>query len=251
MVGGPSRRAASTRRAEPARKRVRSLERLLARASLPEPVRKQKEAELATAKAEAQTSKRKQRERLNSKKYHGVKFFERRKLERRIEGLKKMLPTEPAVAQQLRDAEHDLLYVRHFPRNKKYLSLFPKENKDAEPVAKLRRKIRARIIRRLEEGTLGAPTDETGGDDDVVPAGERVADEEAFAQDDFFEGDSGDEVEEPSADNTSSRGPEQRRLQPRTSRGKGGEEPSSDTKRRPDRNAHKSRKRVKSACPAV
>ena len=134
----------------PAKKRARSIERLLKRDTLPEAVRKQKEAELAEVMKEAQKGKRVEREKLNSRKYHGVKFFERRKIERKIEALKKRLGgAEPAAAStsavstavatnaaaaaadddvvpdgadlaaMLREAEYDLLYVTHFPRNKK------------------------------------------------------------------------------------------------------------------------------------
>lgn len=177
----------------PAKKRARSIERLLKRATLPEAVKKQKEAELADLMQEAKHSKRVAREKLNSRKYHGVKFFERRKLERRIESLKKQLDagssssSDADLPGELREAEHDLLYVLHFPRNKKYLSLFPTQDGDSPAVDKLRKKIRARIVRHFEAGTLGPPPDEAGGDDDLGP-GEMAASAAAFAEDDFFDG---------------------------------------------------------------
>jgi hypothetical protein len=183
----------------PARKRARSIERLLKRATLPEAVQKQKEAEMAGLMQEAKQSKRVAREKLNSRKYHGVKFFERRKLERKIEALRKHIDTGDSSSSgadlpaELREAEHDLLYVLHFPRNKKYLSLFPTQHSDSVAVDKLRKKIRARIVRHFEAGTLGPPPDEAGGDDDLAP-GERAASAAAFAEDDFFDG--GDDGEE-------------------------------------------------------
>jgi hypothetical protein len=177
----------------PAKKRARSIERLLKRATLPEAVKKQKEAELTDLMQEAKRSKRVAREKLNSRKYHGVKFFERRKLERKIESLKKQLDAGGSSSSgadlqaELREAEHDLLYVLHFPRNKKYLSLFPTQDGDSLAVDKLRRKIRARIVRHFEAGTLGPPPGEEGGDDDLGP-GERAASAAALAEDDFFDG---------------------------------------------------------------
>ena len=64
------------------KKRLRGLERLLQRGNLPDDVRRAKEAELASLQGEAQKQKKVQRERHFSKKYHGVKFVERRKVER-------------------------------------------------------------------------------------------------------------------------------------------------------------------------
>ena len=123
-----------------ASKQVRSLERLLKR-ELPAHVRREKEAALAALQQQAQKAKRTQRERAFSKKYHKVKFFERRKVERRIAHLKKQLEgagpkAQPELRRQLQAAEHDLLYVQHFPRHKKYLSLFPVAGTDDAFVAR-------------------------------------------------------------------------------------------------------------------
>ena len=153
-----------------ASKQVRSLERLLKR-ELPAHVRREKEAALAALQQQAQKAKRTQRERAFSKKYHKVKFFERRKVERRIAHLKKQLEgagpkAQPELRRQLQAAEHDLLYVQHFPRHKKYLSLFPVAGTDDAFVAKRRERIRAAIVRRAEAGTLRARAADDGDDED-------------------------------------------------------------------------------------
>ena len=189
----------------PARKRARSLERLLKSGKLPESARAQKENELAELLQQAQRTKRVEREKLNSRKYHGVKFFERRKLERRIESLKRKLGDGSSgggeaerLEEQLRTAEHDRLYVLHFPRNKKYLSLFPSSDADNEAVAKLRKKIRDRIVRQAEAGKLGPPEEDEGGDDEPEAA-ELEASEAALAEDAFFAAASDDDEEEEAA----------------------------------------------------
>ena len=58
------------------------------------------------------------------------------------------------LEEQLRESEYNMLYVKHFPRHKKYLSLFPSAEGDNPYVAKQRNKIRAMLIRRACNGTL-------------------------------------------------------------------------------------------------
>ena len=121
------------------KKQARSLERLLRRnasssgGTLPADVVKEKQEAVKLLTVKAASNKRIERERHFSKKYHKVKFFERLKCEKRIGVLRKQLAEasvaakKAALEEQLREAEHDLLYVQHFPRHKKYLSLFPSE----------------------------------------------------------------------------------------------------------------------------
>lgn len=188
----------------PVRKRVRGLERLLQRGGLPDDVRCAKEAELAALKGEAVKKRKVERERHFSKKYHGVKFIERRKVERRIAQLKRQLGAgSAAVEAELREAEHDLLYIRHFPRSKKYLALFPAEGADDPYVAKRRSRLRALIVRRVEAGLpVGEALD--GGDEEGASDEEAIdAEVEAavpMKDDGFFAADDGaddDEAEPP------------------------------------------------------
>ena len=200
-TGKPNRRTwptASKKKASPAanastKKRMRSIERLLRRDSLPSDVRQAKLAELASLQQQGQQQRRKERERHFSKKYHKVKFFERRKVERQIVALRRQLEAVPPGSQSaqeelLQRAEEDLLYVKHFPRHKKYLSLFPSGGEEEPPfVAKRRQRIRAGILRRAQAGTLLDPGDAGGEDDEGVEAA-------AALEDDFFEADAGDDA---------------------------------------------------------
>lgn len=141
------------------RKQARGLARLLKKGGLPEHVQKQKEEQLRQLAAKAATNKRAERERHFSKKYHKVKFFERQKVEKRLAHLRRQLAeakpsAQPALEKQITESEHDLLYVQHFPRHKKYLSLFPSANGDDPFVEKQRARIRAMIVRRNAEGGL-------------------------------------------------------------------------------------------------
>jgi len=189
----------------PVKKRLRSIERLLSKSrdSLPDDVRKAKEAELAELRGDASRQARKSRERHFSKKYHGVKFIERRKVDRRIAQLKRQLANSgggddaTALEAELREAEHDLLYIRHFPPSKKYLALFAADANDPY-VVKRRRRIRALIIRRVE---AGLPVHGLGddGDEDEDDAAAPKADAGALETDDFFAAPEGDDDAEDGA----------------------------------------------------
>ena len=65
----------------------------------------------------------------NAKKYHRIKFFDRTKVERMLKGVLKALkndPTNKDLLQQKRDRLDDLRYIKFFPREEKYISLFTK-----------------------------------------------------------------------------------------------------------------------------
>ena len=178
-----------------AKKRLRALERLLKAkaAQMPEEVRAVKESEVKALQVAAQKQKRIAREKIFSKKYHGVKFIERRKVERKIQQLERQIDEEDGsgdsakLEAELREAQHDLLYIRNYPRAKKYLSLFPTNKEDNEYVAKRRRRLRALIVRRVEAGLpVGRPVDEAVDDEEVNGLFTLAEGEEAVENDDFF-----------------------------------------------------------------
>ena len=181
-----------------AKKRLRAIERLLNKGGLPVDVRAAKEAERAALQGDARKQQRITREKVFSKKYHGVKFVERRKVERRIGQLQRQIAEQQQNAggsgsatleTELREAEHDLLYVQHYPRSKKYLSLFPSSDADDEYVTKRRRRLRALIVRRVEAGLpVGRPVDDAAGgnDDEVNELFAGASGEARVVDDDFF-----------------------------------------------------------------
>lgn len=180
------------------KKRLRGLQRLLNKPGLSEEVRRAKEAELSSLQVEVGKHNRVQRERHFSKKYHGVKFIEKRKVERRVTSLRRAIvdAATPAAAASLeaevREAEHDLLYIQHFPRSKKYLALFPASGADDAYIVKRRNQIRSRIVRRVDAGLpVGAMIDEEEGEE------EEAGDDRAELEDDaFFQSGHADDEEE-------------------------------------------------------
>ena len=177
------------------------MERLLKRGSLPDNVRREKQEALRQLTEKAALNKRTERERHFSKKYHKVRFFERLKVEKRITLLRKQvaeapLVTRPTLEEQLRESEYDMLYIKHFPRHKKYLSLFPSAEGNNQYVAKQRAKIRAMLVRRVCNGTLetkerrcasrGNSTDGVDDGDGEVEGGESEDGVEGLDDDEFF-----------------------------------------------------------------
>ncbi len=130
--------------------RIRGLQRTLAHSgeSMSAAARKEKEEEIASLRALSEDRKRRERERTLAKKYHMVKFFERRKLERRLQALKqqeerKKVSKEDVEAKR-KALEDDLFYVANFPKDIPYVALFPSGGHDDESRAKVE-KLRKRI----------------------------------------------------------------------------------------------------------
>ncbi|KAL9542563.1 hypothetical protein MBANPS3_008550 [Mucor bainieri] len=80
-------------------------------------------------------------ERDNASKYHKVKHFERKKVERKLkqakkafaEASKKSDATPDSIAaheEKVKDMEIKLLYTNHYPKTLPYISLFPQANED-------------------------------------------------------------------------------------------------------------------------
>ncbi|KAH8829593.1 hypothetical protein DL96DRAFT_1064508 [Flagelloscypha sp. PMI_526] len=129
---------------------LRQTRRLLAKDTLAadtriETERRLKSLEQDLAKAEA-TSK----ERNTATKYHKIKFFERQKVVRKIEQAKRS--SGPDLQKKLDDLRVDLNYILHYPKAKKYISLFPSSS-TAETDAE-RAKLREWIRESMDRGDL-------------------------------------------------------------------------------------------------
>ncbi len=79
----------------------------------------------------------KAQERTLALKYHKVKFFERRRAERRLAKIRTQMamvdslnPPSGELLMKLKTAEEDLLYVTYFPKTAKYISLYGKRSGD-------------------------------------------------------------------------------------------------------------------------
>ncbi|KAL5542101.1 hypothetical protein UlMin_009811 [Ulmus minor] len=149
---------------------IRSAERML-RKNLPPEVREAQEKKLDALRKQQEIHSRLAVERKIFLRDRKIKFFERRKIERRIRRLEKLQRTssgqaeDAKIAKQLSELKEDLEYVRFFPKTEKYVSLFSGGD-DTEIVDKrnkLREQIKANLI---ACAASGKDLEETGSEDD-------------------------------------------------------------------------------------
>lgn len=124
------------------KKKIRDIERLLRRDNIGADTRLENERALKALKVELEEAHARLNEREMAKKYHMVRFFERkkalRKLKQATKDLKK-LEDDNAEKKELKKARRvlkhaqiDMAYVLLFPKNEKYLSLYPNANESSE-----------------------------------------------------------------------------------------------------------------------
>ncbi|GAQ91534.1 hypothetical protein KFL_008020040 [Klebsormidium nitens] len=143
------------KKAKPAsvKNQIRSIERLL-RTTLAPDIKATQEAKLAELRKVVDAHAQSDLERKLAVRYHKIKFFERRKVERRIRrteralrGLSDAGPDAQAqqaeLSRQLAQLKEDLEYVRFFPKDQKYIALFA--GGDDAAVQQKRQEMRERV----------------------------------------------------------------------------------------------------------
>ncbi|CAA7015351.1 unnamed protein product [Microthlaspi erraticum] len=171
---------------------IRSIGRVI-RKDLPPEVREALEKKLDDLKKQQDIHIRLAVERKIFLRNRKIRFFERRKIERRIRRLEKLQRNtcgghvhDAEMSGQLSKLKEDLEYVRFFPKNEKYVSLFSggDDFEVAEQRSKLRKQIKANII---TAAASGKEMEETGSEDDGLLD---------LSDDDFFaNGSSSDEAD--------------------------------------------------------
>ncbi|CAI4063056.1 hypothetical protein SKDZ_07G5110 [Saccharomyces kudriavzevii ZP591] len=120
------------------KRRIRDLERLLRKKKdiLPSTVIIEKERNLQALRLELQNNELKNKIKANAKKYHMVRFFEKKKALRKYNKLLKK-SNESTVDKDLQDklraAKIELCYVINFPKTEKYIALYPKDVLSTDP----------------------------------------------------------------------------------------------------------------------
>ncbi|QLL30236.1 hypothetical protein HG536_0A00530 [Torulaspora globosa] len=155
------------------KKRIRDLERLLTRKrdSLPDTIIVEKERTLEALKLELQNAQLRTTIKRNAKKYHMVRFFERKKALRRYKKALKAVEEsdgDEKCKQDLIQKSIDLCYVVNFPKAEKYIALYPSDdgangNKDDTSSMKTEAKraaFRDLVSKQLKEGTLPVSLDD-------------------------------------------------------------------------------------------
>ncbi|KAG6878006.1 hypothetical protein C0993_000966 [Termitomyces sp. T159_Od127] len=198
---------------------LRQARRLVAKDKLAANVRVETERRIRALEADLAQAEVARAERANATRYHKVKFFERKKVVRRLTQTKKRLEStaddddasKPRLLQTLADLRVDLNYILHYPKTKKYISLFPPalradapqpqppENPESQDVRKW-------IKARMDAGELPAepelhldvrmdartPADWGAGSRPKAPKKEARGEEEEEDEDAFF----GDDTDE-------------------------------------------------------
>lgn len=119
----------------PIKSRIRSLNRLLQhKENLPADVRLNHERELKSCEYDLAQAESQQRKKDLIGKYHMVRFFERRKAERRLKKLERRAKEgEADLDEQIHEAKVDLNYSMYHPLDMVYSALWPtKGKKDAD-----------------------------------------------------------------------------------------------------------------------
>ncbi|KAH7586689.1 rRNA-processing protein Efg1 [Nakaseomyces glabratus] len=198
------------------KRRIRDLERLLKKKKdiLPSNIIVEKERTLEALRLELHNHEVKENIRKNAKKYHMVRFFERKKALRRY---KKALKTykadeNEANKEALENAEVDLCYVVNFPKSEKYISIFTEDDTEASAETNLRRKAFRQLVRgkiadkslpvslsnilagkKLSEEAIGVTLDDALPRSNQTDASHQESDEDSDSnenekeEDDFFE----------------------------------------------------------------
>ena len=124
---------------------LRQTRRLLGKDSLAADVRVATERRLKSLEADLAHAEQARIERTLATRYHRVKFFERQKVLRKLAQVKRQLDGEAGeegrevlgkkewrkLEKRLGELRVDLNYVLHYPKTKKYISLFPPEVRNA------------------------------------------------------------------------------------------------------------------------
>ncbi|KAF9222465.1 hypothetical protein BS17DRAFT_709061 [Gyrodon lividus] len=191
---------------------LRQTKRLLAKESLAANVRVETERRMKALEADLTMAEGARKERNFAVKYHKVKFFERQKAVRKINQLKRSLESSEVketkkLESALADLRVDLNYILHYPKTRKYVSLFPPEvRRSGAPPAPAsddndeRLKVREMIREQMGRGELStSPENELGipGQDDArskfsrkaakaAPSKKPSKQTDSVAGDDFF-----------------------------------------------------------------
>ncbi|KAA1066981.1 18S rRNA maturation protein [Puccinia graminis f. sp. tritici] len=194
---------------------LRQAKRLLLKDGLSPELRSTTENRIEQLQASMEHVPSKEQERRNAIKYHRIKFFDRKKVDRRLKKVLTQLDQlnstkNPKKSQQQKlelEAQHlriDLNYIRHYPKHLKYVSLCPggeyKDHEttttsslpDATPSSKepdaLRSYVRILIHQSMESGTL-SKTPDTDDQNVTEEADELERSNVAAEDDEFFEHD--------------------------------------------------------------
>ncbi|KAJ7496600.1 hypothetical protein FB451DRAFT_1335114 [Mycena latifolia] len=158
----PAQESSATPGLQKLKSSLRQTRRLLAKDNLAADVRVETERRLKALEADLEVAELGKKERALAVRYHKVKFFERQKVVRKLNQTKKKISTSdaPQLQSTLHELRVDLNYILHYPKTKKYVSLFPPElrkGETQEPASNAgREEVRAWVRAQMASGDLSA-----------------------------------------------------------------------------------------------
>lgn len=179
-----SRRANGAHKAKSTKNQARTIQRLLNNKGneLAPCARKEKEEELKQLRRVCDEHDRRELERKMVERYRMIRFFERRKLERILGKIVKN-GSRAEDAEQKKQVLRDLRYVTEYPKDKKYIALFPSEGHTEESLQ------RVEEMRKEIEGGL---MKQNAGEIDTLSTGPKSEQQVSAERDDFFVNDESD-----------------------------------------------------------
>ncbi|KDQ20252.1 hypothetical protein BOTBODRAFT_170248 [Botryobasidium botryosum FD-172 SS1] len=196
---------------------IRQAKRLLAKDKLGANIRVETERRLKSLESDLRNAERADKERAFAEKYRKVKFFDRRKIVRKIAQAKKSIASSstpakelPALHESLLAHRVDLNYVLHYPKTQKYIALYPSAPSTEETQGatnKTRDELRTRVRKAMEKGEMDQEPELTMNkwhNGAGLESEERVfkkkdgkqEEKSGIAKDEFFGDDDDDEEEE-------------------------------------------------------
>ncbi|KAH7334731.1 hypothetical protein B0J17DRAFT_88538 [Rhizoctonia solani] len=175
---------------------LRQTRRLLAKDNLAADVRIASERRLKSLEADLAKAEIRKKERTMAVRYHKIKFFDKRKVTRKIGQVKRALEAPELDKKERKKLQKELLshrvdlnYILNHPKLDKYIALYPSSGSSDEQTDKLREERRLLVRQAMEIGEMNAePEMHSGINLDQEPDGGESAE--------LGESDDDDETEE-------------------------------------------------------
>ncbi|KAI0567655.1 rRNA-processing protein Efg1 [Gracilaria domingensis] len=155
---------------------IRSIERYLKHKEheLPASVLKRKNQELEEWKRVRTERERRAREQKFETRYKRVKFFERKKVQRILDNIAKK-GDKPEDQEAKMQAQRDMQYIQRYPKNRKYIALFPSGGHTDETRKSVEQ------VRAIIEGSNTTPENQTASNADDNVADDFFLDEDSHS----------------------------------------------------------------------
>jgi len=203
------------------KQQIRGVERYLKRTDISEESRFFQTKKLEELKKALNSREQVDKEKKRAKQYHGIKFFEKKKVMRKLKQLRKRREKGDAadnsvLLEELEAAEDNLAYIIYFPKGKKYVSLFPSKDADNKDMLAKRAKllVEAKKNKQTDEKKKAAGQKGDYSDDDDMDK-DHSKDVLLDEKDDFFLTE-----EEPSKASSDSKNKKKRARQEETAKSK-------------------------------